>query len=122
MTIGYSAVWKLLSLLVLGLVVAACTQIPATEPKPTLVYIDVATDVGPASAEISVDGDRKGYVGPGCQLIFAVNPGGHTITYRWDNGSVERDVEAVAGNTLIVHISRGLKITLPTVSDQSDAG
>lgn len=121
MIIGYRKVRKLLFLLVVGLSLAGCAQIQDIEQKPTLVYIEVAPDVGPVSAQVSVDGDRKGYVGPGCQLIFAVNAGVRTITYQWDAGSVERDVEALAGKTLIVHISRGPKIILPMAPDQSDA-
>lgn len=121
MTTGYYAVLRTFSLLFLGLVLAACVQNPDTRQDPTLVYIDVGHDVGPASAQILVNGDRKGFVGPGCQLIFAVNAGVHTFVYQWDEGSVERDIEALAGKTLIVRISRGPTITLPKTLDDSDA-
>lgn len=121
MTIGYRIVRWLILLLGFCLVITACAQISATDQEPALVYIDVATDVGPASAEILVDGDRKGYVGPGCQLIFAVNAGVHTVTYKWDGNSIDRDVEALAGKTLVIQIGPGPKITLPKTADESDA-
>ena len=121
MIIGYRGIRKLLLLLVVGLAFVGCAQIQEFEQKPTLVYVDVAPDVGPASAEVFVDGDQKGFVGPGCQLIFALSVGAHTFTYQWDGNAIDRDVEAAAGKPLIIRISRGPKITLRNVPDQSDA-
>jgi hypothetical protein len=112
---------RYLSALFVSLVLTACASASAPELDPALVYIDVGRDVGTASGLILLDGEGKGYVGPGCRLIFAVNAGVHTIAFVWDDGSVERSVEAIPGKTLIVGIRRGPRITLPDVSNDSDA-
>ena len=120
MKTGYRGILTAALLLLAGLFLTACTDTTEVEQEPTLIHVEVSLDVQPASARFLVDGAGAGSVGPGCQLIIAVSPGAHTVTYEWAQGSIARDVEVSPGETLIVRISQGPQITLPDKAYDSD--
>ncbi len=87
-------------------------QALAQSDEVTLLQIEVDADVKQATAQILVDGELRGAVGPACTLMLSIKPGSHLLEYSWSRGRIGQEIIVQPGEVFGIRISQGPEIKL----------